>query len=228
VVQVCTVWEHAMANLTATLGELLQYQRDQEWQLAGIPKRDIEMSRLAGMHAADVRTFREYSASSHLLIVVRCPKEAARPWHGVFPPKNIATKAKSGVAGVAEDKHGRLLVSDYDLMSIWRMVMGAAGAPVKVFMSAKDGAARGTWSDEARQIARDLNRRLVSRIQHGCQDDFENLQKNPGVSGTDRFIAFRLGAVNFLPDVQACRQYYRQCGLRFPYGARGEFQLPAG
>jgi hypothetical protein len=214
-----------MASLTATLGELLQYQRDQEWQRAGVPTRDIEISRPAGMHALDVRAFREYSAANGLLIVVRCPKEAARPWHGLLPPKSFATKAKSGSAGVAEDMHGRLYVSDYDLMCVWSL---AAGARRRVLISAKDGRARGAWSFEARRIVVELNQRLVSRIQHGCQDDFENALKNPGVSATDRFIAFRLGRSIFMPDVQACRQFYREVGLHFPYGPRGEYTGPAG
>jgi hypothetical protein len=89
-------------------------------------------------------------------------------------------------------------------------------------MSAVAGASRGRWNQEAQMLAVQLNRRLVSRIQHGCQDDF-NSPKNPGVKPGDHFAAFRLGQAMHLANASLCAHYYAQFGLPWPYDATGYF-----
>lgn len=89
-----------MPTLIATLQELFEIQHEQEWRDAGVREDDIALSRLCGMNAVDARTFRRHSRGG-LLLVVRCPKRAARPWHGVFPPNTMATRNSSGPAGIA-------------------------------------------------------------------------------------------------------------------------------
>ena len=207
-----------MCSLKVPIQEQLEHEREQAWRRAGVPERDILFSRLSGIDAADVQTFRESSLEG-LLFVVRCPKVAARAWHGVLPPKNAATKAKTGSSGVVVTDAGRLMVSDYDLMCVWRR---AGAGYEKVFMSAADGAPRGRWSPEAVKVAVALNRRLVSRIQHGCQDDFHS-PRNPGVKRDDHFAAFRAGTAQHLPDPDACARFYREHGLVWPYDAGGRF-----
>ena len=183
-----------------------------------MPEQDILFSRLSGMDAADVQVFRDVSLEG-FVFVVRCPKVTARAWHGVLPPKNVATKEKTGSSGVVVTNRGRMMVSDYDLMCVWRR---AGAGWEKVFMSAADGAARGRWSPEAVKLAVSLNRRLVSRIQHGCQDDFHS-PNNPGVKRDDHFAAFRAGAAEHLPDPDACARFYRVNGLAWPYDLAGRF-----
>lgn len=234
-----------MPPLTASIQQLLEYQREGEWRKAGVPEQDIVFSRLCGMDARDVRVFRETTARD-LLIVVRCPKTTARPWHGVLPPKPQREKDPSGTSGVlvtvpvrsrTPDEHApgvpergaaekertqpRLYVSDYDLMSAWHWTPSAF---VKIAMTAVNGKDRGAWTPEAVRLAKTLNERLVSRIQHGTQDDWHSV-KNRGVKPGDNFAAFKLGIANYLVDVAACEAYYRDHGLKWPYGSDGKLVL---
>ena len=204
-----------------TFGDAFADQREQEWRRAGATEQDISWSRQSGMDARDVAALRVTTLAQSLCIVIRCPKATARIWHGILPPKNVATKEKTNAAGVMQGNKGRLLmVSDYDLMSVWR---GPASAQVKVFISAAKGASRGAWSTEAVALIRMLNGKLVSRLQHGCQDDFESTD-NPGVKSGDHFIAFNRGAVTYLANREACAKYYVDAGLgKWPYDASGKF-----
>ena len=208
-----------MSDLKVTTQERMEARRESEWRRAGVPEMDIIFSRLSGMDARDVQVFRDVSREFNLLIIVRCPKVTARAWHGLVPPKPWAMKQKTGTSGVAVGESGDIWVSDYDLMSVWRQ--GAQGFE-KLFMSAAEGAPRGRWTQEAQVLAVELNRRLVSRIQHGCQDDFES-PKNPGVKSSDHFAAFRLGQAIHLANPSLCGRYYAQEGLRWPYDSSGHF-----
>ena len=207
----------------ATIQELFEGDREAEWRRAGVPEADIAFSRKSGIDGRDVRAFREFSREN-VLIIVRNPKVTARAWHGNVPPKNITTKDKTGSSGVVVTASGRILVSDYDLMSVWRT---EASPPAKVFISAADGAARGKWSEEAVKLIVRLNARLVSKIQHGCQDDF-HAEKNPGVSPTDHFSAFQRGLATHLPNRTTCADYYAKQGLAWPYDADGKYRRPIG
>lgn len=205
----------------ATIQEMFEGDREAEWRRAGVPDGDIAFSRKSGIDGRDVRAFREFS-SGNVLIVVRNPKLTARAWHGSVPPKNFATKDKTGSSGVVVTKSGRILVSDYDLMSVWRT---EASPPAKVFISAADGAARGKWSEDAVKLVVRLNARLVSKIQHGCQDDYHS-RSNPGVKQTDHFSAFRRGLSTHLPNPSACADFYAALGLAWPYDAAGKYAGP--
>jgi len=80
------------------------------------------------------------------MFVVRCPKPTARAHHGRFQPKPLAVKDKTGSSGLVVTPGGSIMVSDYDLMSVWRK--SAAGWE-KLFISAAGGAARGTYAPDA-------------------------------------------------------------------------------
>jgi hypothetical protein len=212
----------ANSGLTATVQEILEWQREEEWARAGVPRKDIEFSRLSGMDARDVKALREFVVAGILLIVIRCPKVTARAWHGLFPPKSIGVKDKSGPSGlvVREDStRNRIVVSDYDLMSVWR---GGSKGFEKIFISAANGAPRGKWTPEALKVVKALNNILVSKIQHGCQDDFDS-PANPGVKPDDHFAAFRDGQAEHLKDPSACRQYYELHHLAWPYDGTGRY-----
>lgn len=208
-----------MTTLTVTVQEAMESEREDQWRAAGVPEADIAFSRLSGIDGRDVRTFREVVVRYGLLIIIRCPKTASRAWHGVLPLKPWAVKQKTGSWGVAVDEKGRLWVSDYDLMSVWRK---SGQAFQKLFMSAAGGAASGPWNAQAQQLAVELNRQLISKIQHGCQDDFVS-PKNPGVKPIDHFAAFWLGKADHLASPALCAQYYRRAGLAWPYAADGRF-----
>ena len=205
-------------TLTRTLQEELEYQHEQAARRLGVPDSDIKFSRLSGIDARDVKVFRELTHQG-FLIVVRCPKVAARAWHGHFPPKNIGVKAKTGASGVVVTDKGKLYVSDYDLMSAWKIV---GSSFTKIFMSAPAGAARGRWGPEARDFVLRLNQRLVSRIQHGCQDDYHS-PNNPGVKAEDHFAAFERGQSHHLVNPDECARYYRLRRLTWPYNPAGRY-----
>jgi hypothetical protein len=155
------------------------------------------------------------------LIVVRCPKVAARAWHGLIPPKPISVKSKSGSSGVAVKEAGTMLVSDYDLMSLWRW---EARGWRKVVISAANGAARGRYPTEGTALLKELNRNLVSRLQHGCQDDYCS-PKNPGVNMTDHFATFCNGMAEHHTNSMACKAFYERNHLVWLYGWTGEYLL---
>jgi hypothetical protein len=198
-------------GLTGTIQELLEFKREEEWRRAGVPEEDIEFSRVSGMDGRDVRAFREFTRRG-LLIVVRCPKVAARAHHGIFRPKTKVTQQKTGDSGLVVTET-KILVSDYDLMSIWQR--GLKGFE-KIFISAEAGASHGRWTPQARHLIAELNRHLASRIQHGCQDDYDS-PRNPGVKAGDHFAAYHVGSAELLKDMFECERYYAGLGLAWPY-----------
>jgi len=206
-----------------TIQEILEAQREEDALRAGVKQEDIELSRDCGIDARDVRSFREASATEGVVIVVRCPKVSARAWHGIFPAKTWATKGKTGSSGAVVNERGQILVSDYDLMSLWQR---SGSGVTKVFASAAGGAARGHYPPEAQALIVRLNARLISRIQHGCQDDFDS-PKNPGVKPTDHFVAFDAGLAFYLPAPSDCEAFYRRNDLNWPYDVGGRFQSPS-
>lgn len=209
-----------MTPLRGTIQELAEFNREQEWEDAGVPSQDIQFTRFCGMDARDVHIFRKYT-SKRFLIVVRCPKVASRVWHGLLSPKPLAIKQKTGTSGVVITPEGQMRVSDYDLMSVW---MHGAGGFRKIFISAARGAARGRWSREATMLVRELNADLVTRVQHGCQDDY-NSPLNPGVKPEDHFAAFYDAIAKYLPNPKACAVFYRQSGITWPYGPDGKYLM---
>ncbi|MCC6129525.1 MAG: hypothetical protein IT186_06315 [Acidobacteria bacterium] len=207
-----------MGELRVTIQESMEHKREQEWRDAGVSEADILFSRKSAIDARDVGVFREFSQRG-LVIVVRCPKLTARPWHGLLAPKTWATKQKTGTSGVAVTPKGQMFVSDYDLMCVWKL---GPGGIEKVFISAAGGASRGSFTAEAVAIVRALNEKLVSRIQHGCQDDYQS-PKNPGVKPDDHFAGFCGGTPEHLENPDACAQYYRRHGMTWPYSAEGKY-----
>jgi hypothetical protein len=206
--------------LTYKIQEAMELQRETDALRADVCPRDIEFSRRCGIDPRDVRTFREYSANG-FLIVIRCPKITARAWHGLIPPKPIWLKKPTEDSGVVSPTRGNLYVSDYDLMSIWRREGSAWN---KVAVSAANGKDRGRYSFDGTTILKALNQRLVSRIQHGCQDDWIS-RANRGVKGSDHFAAFYTGMMEYFPMPGACRQFYQRQGLLWLYSDAGEYLL---
>ena len=200
-----------------TLQELAESAKERRWKEKRVPEEDIAFSRLCGVDAEDVGTFRRITRQRAALIIVRGPKLAARVFHGIFPPKPASARdQKSGTSGVGEAR-GKPFVSDYDLMGAWRR---SGSGYQKIFMAAPGGASRGPWSVEGMALARELNCALVSPIQHGAQDDYHS-PSNRGVQSGDYFAAFNAGIAKYLGSVPACEQYYRQHQLDWPYLANG-------
>jgi hypothetical protein len=187
---------------------------------AGADGLDIRLMYESGMDGQDIMRLRRFTANEQLLIIIRCPKPNAAAFHGTLDPKNVNTKAKTNATGTVRDANGHLMVSDYDMMSVWRYT---GSGYQKIFVSALDppGAPRGAWAPEAVRIVRAMNALLVSKIQHGCQDDFVNVEKNPGLKMADHFLAFDVGTPVYLPTPIYCENFYRAHGLPWPYDSSG-------
>ena len=82
-----------LMGLTYKIQEAMELAREEESLRAGVPQRDIDLSRRCGIDAMDVRIFREFSGKGFLM-VVRCPKTAARAWHGLIPLSLFRSKTR--------------------------------------------------------------------------------------------------------------------------------------
>jgi hypothetical protein len=186
---------------------------------AGADGLDIRLMLESGLDGQDIMHLRQFTAAEKLLLIIRCPKRNAAAFHGDLPAKTWATKAKTNATGTVRDANGNLMVSDYDMMSLWRY-NGTGYA--KIYVSAlTPGAAHGAWGVEARRLVRAMNQFLITKIQHGCQDDFVNREKNPGVKMADHFLAFDVGHGVYLPTPVFCENFYSAHGIPWPYDAAG-------
>jgi hypothetical protein len=213
--------------IPASSGPALAAQKARLALETGASERDVDLAIASGFDPRDVHTIRSYSETKSLLLVFRCPKASARPWHGEYAPKVGAVATKSDASGRAAHK-GRIYVSDYDLMSVWRVSGPLTGRSYqKIFVTAlQRGAKRGAWSAEARDTVRGLNASgMVSRIQHGAQDDWAS-SSNRGIDASDRFLAFEVGQAWYLPSAADCERFYRSRALRWPYAKDGSYTGP--
>ena len=184
---------------------------------------DIQFALQTGMSALDVQLLREYSARRYLLIV-RCPNRAGMVFQGVLAPKpaGIYDKKSSPVSGTLQLDDRRVVVSDYDLMSIWR---GTPGGWEKVFCPGPQKAGEWWGSEKAEAIIRELLPKMESPFDHGCQDDFHS-KKNPGVGETQRFAAFLNGTTKYLGSRAALKAFSEQQKIAFPYDGEGKWTGP--
>jgi hypothetical protein len=186
---------------------------------AGADGLDIRLMLESGIDARDIMHLRQFTTTEQLLLVIRCPKRNAAAFHGDLPAKTWATKAKTNATGTVQDAHGHLMVSDYDMMSLWRYT---GTGYQKIFVSALEpGAASGAWGKEAVRIIRAMNAFLITKVQHGCQDDFVNAEKNPGVKMADHFLGIDVGHGVYLPSPIFCENFYKAHGLPWPYDPSG-------
>ncbi|MCG8317215.1 MAG: hypothetical protein MI976_28680 [Pseudomonadales bacterium] len=199
----------------------------------------VALIQKCGFHPDDIDAFVHFTAEEQCLIISRCPNPLARGLHGRMKakPEDCKGKTTHGYIRVV-DKEGRgdVRVSDYDLMCFYQYPKGSADKPSKVHFSARgiggdtdirfDDAGymlipRGSWSPLATSFLLKLNPTLKSKIQHGCQDDFNSIH-NPGIKDSDSFIAFCKGMVTFIPNPAACIAYYREKNIHWPYEEKGK------
>ncbi len=218
-------------TLKASIAELAVFQRLNQAR-SQVGPAEVLFAQESDIGPEDVATFKEATRRYGLLIVMRCPKRGAVAFQGIFRPKRWAdghdsggNTVKSGESGLGvHPERGNIFVSDYDMMSLWAKAQ--EGGYRKLFASAlTPGAERGAWQREAMDAVRLLNTGLQSRLQHGAQDDFTPPpdRKHPGVKPDTRFAAFREGQASYLPDMAACRAYYGEWGLSWPYDDQGNF-----
>ena len=188
-----------------------------------VAEADIQFALQTGMSALDVQLLRKFSEGRYLLII-RCPNRAGMVLQGVLPPKpaGIYDKKSSPISGTLQLDDRRMVVSDYDLMSIWQ---GTPFGWQKVFCPGPQ--MKGAWwgSSEADRILRELLPKMESPFDHGCQDDFHS-KKNPGVGASQRFAAFIDGATKYLGSRAALAELHAQLGIEYPYDGEGKYTGP--
>jgi hypothetical protein len=204
-----------MVGLQVSIGEILADQRETAASRAGASAQDIRVARETGFDPQDVMTLRRFTGAQNVMMFFRCPNLASRSLHGLLPAKTAVTERKSGPSGAVQGAHGNLMVSDYDIMSCWRQEgPGFRKIPVT---ATTPGAKYGAWLPEARDLVRALNRQLLTKIQHGAQDDWLDAARNRGVKAQDEYLAFRLGLAEPLHGPESLKRCYLQNGLFWPY-----------
>jgi hypothetical protein len=193
-------------------------------QTTGPSQGDVDFSKLSGIDPRDVHTLRMFTLFTRLLMVIRCPPTAALAWHGILQPKTFGASkegVKTGADGVAIDSKGRRYVSDYDLMCIRRLWNNHAST--RVVATGIDPETPSRLSDEATLLLGTVNSMMVSRFQHGCQDDWNNLC-NRGVKAQDRFAVFNWGAIRYIPNRNEMKRFYFKNRIRWPYDENGNYK----
>ncbi|MDO9503275.1 hypothetical protein [Falsiroseomonas sp.] len=208
-----------MSGLRVSIGDILADQREVAAARLGASAEDMRIARASGFDPQDVMTIRQITAARAVLLIFRCPNLAARSLHGLLPAKTAVTTAKSGSSGAVTGARGLLMVSDYDIMSCWRQ--DGAGLRKIPITAAAPGAKFGAWLPEARDLVRELNRGLVTKIQHGAQDDWLDADRNRGVKAEDLYLAFRLGVPVLQEGPAALERFYKQDRLFWPYLPNG-------
>lgn len=97
---------------------------------------------------------------------------------------------------------------------------------VKIFVSSikSRGAKRGPYPGEAREMLKELNGKLKSKLQHGAQDDLHRADQR-GVEDDDRFVAFCAGRATFFGGPEDCKRFYATHSLHWPYDDQGKFSF---
>ena len=211
--------------LSASISESQIRRREELALRQGASTTDLQASRATGFDACDVLQLRLLTHEMPFLLVFRCPKPAARGLHGLAPAKTMRHKEKTGESGALIDERGRLYVSDYDLMCVYRLDTAGWTKPVKLMASGVDPAnPRSPLSREASDLFRRINRRIVTKLQHGAQDDWASAE-NPGVDlNGARFAAVQLGQFLPLGDGHQTRVFYATNGLDWPYAGDGRYR----
>lgn len=207
----------------------------------------IHYSRLTGIHPLDLEAFCDTSREECLIIVTKCPKRPARYLHGKISPKRAWVKDKTDdvTATVTVEKNGRTytFVSDYDLMCVYKYI---GGGFEKVFFSGIDPKnPRSKFDDEATDLIRRIQKRLLSKLQHGAQDDFLNPEMHPNSKNNpkgkrlggnpdnhkevkDRFAAFIMGEVKYYTNIKQLKLFYENNNMSWPYDSEGWFLFSPG
>ena len=210
-----------MGTLRAPLKDIAEHGLAARWR-GRVPEIDVHVALLSGMSALDVNLLRTFTASRYL-IVVRCPKRAGMVFQGVLSPKpqGLYDAKTSSETGTMQLASGQLVVSDIDLMSLWRGV-GSSWEKVPCPGPPKGG---DYWGHpEADRVMKQLLPRMESPFDHGCNDDFHSA-KNQGVP-SGRFAAFFHNQAKYLGSPGELRDFYAQQKLHFPYDGEGKYTGP--
>lgn len=184
---------------------------------AQISKYHHHIGVLAAMDPGDVEVFCSVCGEERVLCVVRCAGEGTRRFAtlgiGVSGKPEADKEGLKIGHDVVRRGNGQLIVSDYDLMSVWR----ADGVGYHKLEFTRDGPGHeARWTDpEAERLYHKLNEHLAIPIEHGANDDWSptdpELQKirDGAVVGHRRYIAFtERGDYRLLNSPAELKTYY--------------------
>lgn len=192
-----------MGNFDKTGDSLLKHAAHLPENRFASPRAQA-LSRYTGFVAQDIDVISTLSAQRELLIIFRCPDFNANSYvsevkGGSHRMKPSHIKKKTGEHGVLF-YGGRAYVSDYDLMCVHRLNR-RTGAYEAVTL-AWDGKSNKSAAEE--EIIGTLNRQLVFKLQHGCNDCYvvksadgkSSIPKNLGIG--NEFLVFRGQEITFV------------------------------
>jgi hypothetical protein len=167
----------------------------------------------SGIIAVDADIFMEFALRGHR-IVVRAPNVFAYTYADELalggnvipkPPSTHDKTARTGPFVGAIKGEPTLQVSDYDLMCIYPIES-------KVLFVDKNEVPH---EKETRPIIDLMNLRLVSKIQHGCNDEFVDTCDNPkNCDIGDKFVWFEEDCADVF-DRQGLKNEYRKHGMKW-------------
>jgi hypothetical protein len=178
------------------------------------------LSIYTGFVAQDIDAISALCVHRELLIIFRCPDFNANSYvaevkDGSYWMKPCYIKQKTGEHGVLFFG-GRAYVSDYDLLCVHRL--NRETGAYEAVQLAWDGKSHKTAAEE--EIIGTLNRRLIFKLQHGCNDNhvFKSADGRPSLPRNknigDEFLAFRGQAIDFVMGKSTLRsQFYGRYGL---------------
>ena len=212
----------------ATVGYLKHHTVYRDAEDEDISELDHHIAAQTNIDDGDVCTFRSVCIEWRVLIVVRCPGVATRR----------AAALGIGVSGKPEEdkqglklgddlvrrNNGQLIVSDYDLMSVWTH----DGDGYQKLEFTRDGPGEGArWTDpNAERLFMRLNLGLHIRLEHGANDDWKTNNKvyqdirDGGVIGHRAYVAFtESGGYRLLHSPTELKAYYLTVlKVPWPYG----------
>jgi len=172
------------------------------------------LSGYTGFVAQDIDAISAFCAQRELLIIFRCPDFNANCYvaevkEGSHQMKPSHIKKKTGEHGLLFFG-GRAYVSDYDLMCVHRL--NRKTGSYEAVPLTWDGKSTKTAAEE--EIIGTLNRRLIFKLQHGCNDNYvvesadgrSAFPKNPNIG--DEFLVFRGQDVDFVMGKSKLRSHF--------------------
>ncbi len=93
-------------RISASSGPALAAQKARLALETGATERAIALAIASGFDPRDVHTIPICSEAKSLLLVFRCPKAWARPWHGEYAPTVGAVATKSDARAAPPGKAG--------------------------------------------------------------------------------------------------------------------------
>lgn len=184
---------------------------------AEISKYHHHIGVLTAKDPGDVEGFCAICGEERMLCVVRCAGEGTRRFATLGI--GVAGKPEEDKEGIkvghdlVRRGNGQLIVSDYDLMSVWR----ADGAGYQTLVFTRDGPGKeSNWTEpDAERLFMQLNGVLNVKLEHGANDDWNPADpklvtiRDGAVVGNRRYVAFtERGDYRLLNSPAELKTYY--------------------